>query len=107
MLALKEGKDQYCLVYRGFFFIINILGEFTTWISGKRRSPSICFCSCIGAAVSIAVVRGSLTFILLIGPFTRHNDINVAKASHLSSHDDAALLGVCLHGTWSLSSRRW
>ena len=43
---------------------MNILWEFFTWISGKRRSPSICFCSCIGAAASIAVVRGSLTFVL-------------------------------------------
>ena len=29
------------------------------WINGNKRSPSICFCSCGGAAASIVAVRGS------------------------------------------------
>merc|ERR1719370_1763980 len=29
------------------------------WINGKSLSPSICFCSCGGAAASIVAVRGS------------------------------------------------
>jgi hypothetical protein len=31
------------------------------WMSGKRRSPNICFCSCGGAAASILAVSGSYT----------------------------------------------
>ena len=76
VLALKES-------------VSNILSrDLSTWMRGKRRSPSICFCSCIGAAASIAVVSGS---------WILNNKSLNSCIFHLSWHNNAALLSAGLH----------
>ena len=58
VLALKEAISEQ-------FNETSLSCALSTWMRGKRRSPSICFCSCIGAAASIAVVSGSWTSLVL------------------------------------------
>ena len=65
--ALDEGNEyinvyptikmlKYISHHQGYEYMMIIYG---TWINGKSLSPSICFCSCGGAAASIVAVRGS------------------------------------------------
>ena len=64
--ALDEGNEfidvyptikcQYISHHQGYEYMRII---YRTWINGKSLSPSICFCSCGGAAASIVAVRGS------------------------------------------------
>ena len=91
VLALKKAKSEQ-------FNETSLSCALATWMRGKRRSPSICFCSCIGAAASIAVVSGS---------WILNNKSLNSCIFHLSWHNNAALLSAGLHRTWRLPTLRW
>ena len=64
-LALRDSRDSSMCNNSELSISSNIpvifpaRSGYMLWMSGNRRSPSICFCSCGGAAANMDAVRGS------------------------------------------------
>jgi len=63
--ALRDSRDSNMCssselsISNSIPVILPAMSGYMLWISGNRRSPSICFCSCGGASANMLAVSGS------------------------------------------------